>query len=462
MSFPFKKVHFVGIGGIGMSAIAEMLQAMGVAVQGSNDKENDNTKRLERQHINVSIGHRPDNLKDADCVVASTATLINIEVVTAKQRRIPVAHRSEMLAELLKLKKSICVAGTHGKTTTSSLIAAILMEAQTHPSFIIGGILNAQKSNAQMGTGEWVVAEADESDGSFLRLPSTVSVVTNIDPEHLDYYKTFEREKQAFVSFLNQTAFYGFNVICLDHPVIREILPLVKDREVITYGLDEMANVCATDISATPLGSQFTVKLQINGTDTKIEQVSLNMLGMHNVQNALAAIAVAVRLGISPDVIKKALSSFLGIQRRLSLRGITGLEVPVYDDYAHHPNEIKASLAALKSHTSGRLIAVWQPHRWTRFRDLYYDFLTAFDKADLVGITDVYAAGETPCEGVSPDAFLTEMQKVKPAFKTSVDALHVDLKDKVRAGDCIVCLGAGSISVAARQLPLLLGGKKYE
>ena len=462
MALPFHKVHFVGIGGIGMSAVAEMLQAAGVAVQGSNDKENDNTKRLQAKNIEIMIGHSPDNLKDADCVVVSTATLENIEVITAKQRHIPVAHRSEMLAELLKLKQSICVAGTHGKTTCSSLVASILIEAQMHPSFIIGGILNAQKSNAQMGTGDWVVAEADESDGSFLHLPSTVSVVTNIDPEHLDHYKTFDQEKQAFVTFLNQTSFYGFNVVCLDHPVVRSLLSMVTGRETITYGLDAMANVSAYDVQSTPTGSQFDVKIRLRDEEKTIEKVSLNMLGMHNVQNALAAIAVAIRLGIKEDVIKAALSSFQGIQRRLSLRGLTGQNVPVYDDYAHHPNEIKASLDALKAHTSGRLFAIWQPHRWTRFRDLYYDFLTAFDKADFVGVADVYAAGESVCEGLSVDNFITEMQKVKPTFKTSIDTMHIDLKSKLQPGDCVVCLGAGSISIAARQLPALLEGQKYD
>lgn len=461
MGLSFKKVHFVGIGGIGMSAVAEMLHAEGVFVQGSNDKANDNTMRLVNAGIPVIIGHSPDNLKDADCVVVSTATWDNTETVAARQRGIPVAHRSEMLAELLKLKNSICVAGTHGKTTTSSLIASILLQAKWHPSFIIGGILNAQKSNAQMGTGSWVVAEADESDGSFLHLPSIVSVVTNIDPEHLDHYKTFEHEKQAFLSFLNQTAFYGFNVVCLDHPVIKELLPQIKNREIITYGLDEMAGVCAKNIQLLESGSCFDVHIRIKNTEKVIERMTLNMLGAHNIQNALAAIAVAVRLGISEEVIKKALAEFQGIQRRLSLRGKTNKGNPIYDDYAHHPNEIKATLAALKNSGYNRMIAIWQPHRWSRFKDLYFDFLTAFDLADIVGVLDVYAAGESP-QDVSTQAFVAEMKKVKPAFQTTLETLSEDLKNILQPGDCIVCLGAGSISPKAKQLPELLGGEKHE
>ena len=459
MDFPFTRVHFIGIGGIGMSAIAEMLKEYGVEVQGSNDKENDNTLRLKKQNIPVFIGHDVKNLGSADCVVVSTATTNNIETLAAKEKHIPVAHRSEMLAEVLKRKKSICIAGTHGKTTTSSLIANILMEAQLNPSFIIGGILNSHKSNAQMGRGEWVVAEADESDGSFLKLPATVAVVTNIDPEHLDYYKTFDREKQTFVTFLNQTAFYGFNVVCLDHPVIKELLPQIQSREVITYGLNQMANVSAYNIRTTETGSCFDVRLIIHGQEQQWKDVSLNMLGTHNVQNALAAISVAVRLGIDEDVVKRALATFQGIQRRISLRGVTKNKITVYDDYAHHPNEIKATLSAIKNHIPGRLVVVWQPHRWTRFKSLYFDFLTAFDLADSVFVTDVYAAGEAPDSDVSVEQFVQEIGKIKPAHKTTLDMLADDLYPELKEGDCVVCLGAGSISAKAKELPSLLEEK---
>ena len=459
MVLSFKKVHFVGIGGIGMSGVAEMLQAEGVKVQGSNDKENDNTKRLRARNIKIMIGHDPANLANVDCVVVSTATVNNLEVTQAKVKNISVMHRSEMLAELLKLKKSICVAGTHGKTTTSSLIASMLLEAKMDPSFIIGGIVNACKSNAHTGDGDWIVAEADESDGSFLRLPSAISVVTNIDPEHLDHYKTFENEKRAFLTFLNQTK--DFNVVCFDHSEIKQILPLIQ-KETITYGLNSAADIFAFDIKTTNNGSHFNIKINLGKDEEIIKDVVLNMLGVHNIQNALAAVAIAVRLGISEEIIKKTLAEFQGVQRRLSLRGVTRQNIPIYDDYAHHPNEIKASLSALKSQVKGRLIAVWQPHRWTRFGNLYDEFLHAFDDADMLGVTDVYAAGEKPDKPVSVEEFVAEIQKNKQAFKTSVETLAYDLKTKLNPNDCVVCLGAGSISSVAKELPMLLGGEKYE
>ena len=311
MSFlPFKCVHFVGIGGIGMSAVAEMVQALGITVQGSDTQENDNVKRLRAKCMVVFVGQKAENIQQADAVVYSTATKENVEVVEALKQGISVAHRSEMLAELLKLKHSICVAGTHGKTTTSSLIASILMKANLNPSFIIGGILNSKKSNAQMGMGDWVVAEADESDGSFLRLPSTISVVTNIDPEHLDFYKTFEHEKAAFLTMLNQTAFYGVNVVCLDHPVVRELLPQIKNRSILTYGLTPLADVFAKNIVVTPTGLCFDVHATVKKQTIDLPKIQLNMMGEHNVQNAMAAIAVALYIGMTPQVIKEALASF--------------------------------------------------------------------------------------------------------------------------------------------------------
>ena len=450
-NLPFKCVHFVGIGGIGMSAVAEMVQALGIQVQGSDKTENDNIKRLRQKGIEVFIGQKEENLKNADVVVYSTATKDNIEVKTAAQQGLTIAHRSEMLAELLKLKHSICVAGTHGKTTTSSLIASILMEANFNPSFIIGGILNSEHSNAQMGSGDWVVAEADESDGSFLRLPSTISVVTNIDPEHMDFYKTFDREKNAFLTMLNQTAFYGVNVVCLDHPVIRELLPQIKNRPLITYGLSLLADVFAEHIEIVPTGTRFDVTATIKQKQIKIEQVCLNMMGEHNVQNALAAISVALHLGISPEIIKQALANFQGIQRRLTHRG-TFMNCDIYDDYAHHPNEIKATLAAIKPHVKGRLIAIWQPHRWTRFHDLYFDFLNAFDRADEVIVTDVYAAGEQQNEGPTPDMFSEKLALTKPTHFSSFENLKEMLQNTLQANDTVVCLGAGSISAFAKEL----------
>jgi len=450
-NLPFKCVHFVGIGGIGMSAVAEMVQALGIQVQGSDKTENDNIKRLRQKGIKVFIGQKEENLTDADAVVFSTATKDNVEVKAAIQKGLSIAHRSEMLAELLKLKHSICVAGTHGKTTTSSLIASILIEANFNPSFIIGGILNSQHSNAQMGSGDWVVAEADESDGSFLRLPSTISVVTNIDPEHMDFYKTFDREKNAFLTMLNQTAFYGVNVVCLDHPVIRELLPQIKNRPLITYGLTPLADVFAEHIEIVPTGTRFDVTATIKQKQIKIDQVSLNMMGEHNVQNALAAISVALHLGISPEIIKQALANFQGIQRRLTHRG-TFMNCDIYDDYAHHPNEIKATLAAIKPHVTGRLVAIWQPHRWTRFHDLYFDFLNAFDQTDEVIVTDVYAAGEQQNEGPTPDVFAEKLAMTKPTHFSSFENLKEILQNTLQANDTVVCLGAGSISAFAKEL----------
>lgn len=449
--WPFKCVHFVGIGGIGMSAVAEMVQALGITVQGSDKVENDNVKRLYQKGMHVFIGQQAENIEGVDVVVYSTATKDNIEVQTALQKGIIVAHRSEMLAELLKLKRSICVAGTHGKTTTSSLIASILISANLNPGFIIGGILNSKQSNAQMGTGDWVVAEADESDGSFLRLPSTISVVTNIDPEHMDFYKTFDQEKAAFLTMLNQTAFYGVNVVCLDHPVVRELLPQIKNRPLITYGLNSLADVYADNIQVVPNGICFDVTATIKGQKHELKHVCLNMMGEHNVQNALAAIAVALHLGIAPDTIKESLACFEGIQRRLTLRG-TFADAVVYDDYAHHPNEIKATFAAIKPHVMGRLVAVWQPHRWSRFHDLYFDFLHAFDLADEVIVTDVYAAGEAQKEGPLPTEFAEKLALTKPVQFVSFDKLENAMKALAKADDTFVCLGAGSISAFAKKL----------
>ena len=443
--FPFHLVHFVGIGGIGMSAVAEMVQALGIAVQGSDTNENDNVRRLKQKGISVFIGHTPENLNNADAVVYSTATKTNIEVETARKKNIPTAHRSEMLAELLKLKHSICVAGTHGKTTTSSLIASILLEANFDPSFIIGGILNAHHSNAKMGNGQWVVAEADESDGSFLKLPSTISVVTNIDPEHIDFYKTFEHEKSAFITMLNQTAFYGLNVVCFDHPIIREILPEIKNRPCLTYGLSPLAQISAQNIHYTKDGSSFDV-IQTDKSPQKIlSDVHLNMMGEHNIQNALAAIAVAKHLKIDGVVIKQALEHFQGIQRRLTLRGQKNGTL-IYDDYAHHPNEIKATLSALKRHTNKPLLAVWQPHRWTRFHDLYLEFLNAFDLADQVIVTDVYAAGETQTQGPLPQDFAQKLNISKRTHYIPLEQLETTLDSLLTGDKTCVCLGAGSIS----------------
>lgn len=454
LTMPLKRIHFIGIGGIGMSAIAEMLDDLGVNVQGSDAQENANTVRLKKKGIPVFIGHKKEQIDTADAVVISSAIRPdNPELVAARAKGMPVAHRSEMLAEILKYKQSICISGTHGKTTTSSLIASMLIEARQKPSFIIGGILNAHASNAQLGKGDYVVVEADESDGSFLRMPTTISVITNIEPEHMDFYHTFDNMKGAYQIFIDHTAFYGFSVACLDHPVVREVISKISGRRIITYGLDKKADVHADHIRHEGALSLFDVFVRRGGKFRKIKDVSLAMLGTHNIQNALAAIVVGVELGISDKVIKKALASFKGIQRRLTPRGTVN-DVTVYDDYAHHPTEIKATLNAVKSNTKGRVIAVFQPHRYSRLRDLWDDFLTAFNDVYQVIVTDVYAAGENPIEGVSGQRFVEVLQLTHPraVYVPSLADLPALVKAQVRPLDTVVCLGAGSISAHATEL----------
>ena len=333
LNIPLKKIHFIGIGGIGMSAIAIMLHDMGVTVQGSDSTSNANTKRVAEQGIPVFIGHDIKNLDGADAVVISSAIKPdNPELVEAKRRHLSIGHRSEMLAELLKYKQSICVSGTHGKTTTSSLIASLMIDAGKKPSFIIGGILNAKASNAGLGKGDWVVVEADESDGSFLRLPTTISVITNIDPEHLDFYRTFENEKNAYRTFIQTTAFYGCTVACFDHPVVRELIATLPERKIITYGLNKQADVHPDNIRPTPTGFILDIFVRQGSKFRKMKDVTLSLMGEHNIANAMAAVAVGSHLNLSDKAIRKTLSSFQGIQRRLTLRGTVRPEIRIYDD----------------------------------------------------------------------------------------------------------------------------------
>jgi len=463
LALPLKKIHFIGIGGIGMSAIAEMLHDLHIGVQGSNNVENSNTKRIAAQGIPVFIGHDIKNLTGADAVIISSAIQPdNPELVEARRRGLPVGHRSEMLAEILKYKQSICVSGTHGKTTTSSLIASMMIEAGKKPSFIIGGILNAKSSNAQLGQGDWVVVEADESDGSFLRLPTTVSVITNIDPEHLDYYKTFENEKQAYRAFVKKTAFYGCTIACFDHPVVRELIASLPERKIITYGLSKQADVHPDHIRIVPPGVVLDVFIRRGAKFHKLKDVSLSLLGDHNITNAMAAVAVAEYMGLSDKVIRKTLSSFKGIQRRLTPRGIIGKDIIVYDDYAHHPVEIQATLKAVKTSAKGKVIAVFQPHRYTRLRDLWNAFLTAFDMADIVLVCDVYSAGEASIEDVNASRFVQELSKHHRAAKYihSFDELPRQILDCAVAGDTVVYLGAGTISAQSIELVKKLKGKR--
>ncbi len=447
LSCPLKKIHFIGIGGIGMSAIAEMLADLGLFVQGSDAKESANTERVRKSGIPVFIGHKKENLKGVDAVVISSAIKMdNPELEEARKQGIPVGHRSEMLAEILNYKRSICISGTHGKTTTSSLLASILMQAKLNPSFVIGGILNSQSSNARLGKGDYVVVEADESDGSFLKLPTTISVVTNIDPEHMDHYKTFENMKKAYTLFIRNTAFYGFSVVCTDHEVVREVISEIDTRRIVSYGLNKAADVHADNVRTLENGIVFDVFVRQGLKFKKIKDVKLAMLGRHNVLNALAAIAVSLRLGIKESIIKKALARFEGIQRRLTLRGKLS-KVTVYDDYAHHPIEVQATLKAVRDSARGKVIAVFQPHRYTRFRDLWDDFLTCFENADEVYVLDVYAAGENLIPGITAPSFVQALEaKAKKAkYLPSLEKLK-DIATEMTSLDVIVCLGAGSIS----------------
>ncbi|MBI1776976.1 MAG: UDP-N-acetylmuramate--L-alanine ligase [Proteobacteria bacterium] len=452
-------VHFIGIGGIGMSGIAEVLHNLGYAVQGSDLSEGGNVKRLIDKGIKVKVGHRAENLGDASVVVYSSAVKPdNPEMVAARQRLLPVVRRAEMLGELMRLKWSIAVGGTHGKTTTTTMIASVVEAAGLDPTAIIGGIVNAYGTNARLGSGEWLVVEADESDGTFVKLPATIAVVTNIDPEHLDFYGTFEAVQDAFASFVANIPFYGFAALCIDHPVVQALIPKVADRKIITYGMSPQADVRAVDIRLSPSGARYDVIIndRARGESRTLVDMRLPMVGQHNVQNSLAAIAVANEMGIEEEVLRRALGSFAGVKRRFTRTGEVG-GVTVIDDYGHHPVEIAAVLKAARGACpSGQVIAVVQPHRYTRLKHLFEDFCTCFNDADCVVVADVYAAGEQPIEGASRDALV---EGLRARGHRSVVALEKpeDLAALVaataRPGDLVVCLGAGSITNWANGLP---------
>ena len=450
-------IHFVGIGGIGMSGIAEVLHNLGYRVQGSDQAENANVKRLTALGVKVSVGHKPENVADAEVVVVSTAVKAdNPEVLAAREQFIPVVRRAEMLAELMRLKWAVAIAGTHGKTTTTSLVAAMLDAAGLDPTVINGGIINAYGTNARLGAGDWIVVEADESDGSFNKLPATVAVITNIDPEHLDYWKTFEAERAAFRAFVSSIPFYGFAVLCLDHPEVQALIPEVQDRRVITYGLSPQADVHATDIELSAEGSRFTAQIGGRaGTERRIQGVRLPLVGIHNVQNALAAIAVAAEMGIAPDQITAALRSIKGVKRRFTKTG-EAAGLTVIDDYGHHPVEIAAVLKAARSATKRGVVAIVQPHRYTRLKHLLEEFCTCFNDADAVIVADVYPAGEQPIEGANRDALVAGLRAHGHRRVLPLD----DPKNLARIvlqvaqpGDLVVCLGAGSITNWAYALP---------
>ena len=444
-------IHFVGIGGIGMSGIAEVMHNLGYTVQGSDIAEGYVVEGLRKRGIKVMIGHAAENLGEAAVVVTSTAVKRdNPEVAAALENRIPVVRRAEMLAELMRLKRTVAVAGTHGKTTTTSMVAALLDAGGVDPTVINGGIINSYGSNARLGASEWMVVEADESDGSFLRLDGTIAVVTNIDPEHLDHYGSFDAVKDAFVEFIENVPFYGCAVLCIDHPEVQAVIPKVRDRRVVTYGFSAQADVRGENVRPYPGGNRFDAVLrQRDGSFRRIEGIDLPMPGRHNVQNALAAVGVAVEMGCADSVIQSGFAKFTGVKRRFTKVGeVDG--VTVIDDYGHHPVEIRAVLAAAREGVgTGRVIAVVQPHRYTRLRDHLDEFSAAFNDADMVYAAPVYAAGEQPIEGVTSDAMVVGM-KARGHRSAQViagqDALADALATVAQPGDMVVCLGAGDIT----------------
>ncbi|MFN0042479.1 MAG: UDP-N-acetylmuramate--L-alanine ligase [Alphaproteobacteria bacterium] len=451
-------IHFVGIGGIGMSGIAEVLFNLGYSVQGSDQSDNANVKRLAKLGIKTFLGHRAENLGDAAVVVVSSAVKSdNPEFAAARARLLPVVRRAEMLGELMRLKWSIAVGGTHGKTTTTSMVGAMLDAAGLDPTVINGGIINAYGTNARLGAGDWMVVESDESDGSFTKLPAVIAVVTNMDPEHMEHYGTFDAVRRAYDTFVSNIPFYGFAVLCIDHPEVQAMIPRVSDRRIVSYGFSPQADIRAVNVRIDASGGQFDVVAtdRASGATRTIAGLALPMMGRHNVQNSLAAIAIAVEMGIDDDTMRRALTNFSGVKRRFTRTGEAG-GVGVIDDYGHHPVEIKAVLAAARQATSGQVIAVVQPHRYTRLSSLFDDFCTCFNDADTVIVAEVYSAGETPIAGADRDTLVEGLRRhghrhVQPLAGREVLAEAVAAL--ARPGDLVVCLGAGDITYWAQALP---------
>ncbi|QYF87308.1 UDP-N-acetylmuramate--L-alanine ligase [Brevundimonas sp. PAMC22021] len=457
--FDLGPVHFIGIGGIGMSGIAEIMLKIGYSVQGSDAKASANTERLERLGARIFIGHDAAHLGDeVSAVVYSTAVKAdNPEMKAARARRIPLVRRAEMLAELMRLQFSIAVGGTHGKTTTTSMVAALLDAGGLDPTVVNGGIINAYGTNAKVGDGDWIVVEADESDGSFLRLKSTVAIVTNIDPEHLDHYGDFDRVRQAFVDFVENIPFYGFAAVCLDHPEVQKLVAGVDNRRLVTYGLNPQAMVRAENCDMRADGCRFDVVIE-NGETTRIEGLHLPMAGWHNVSNALAAIAVARELDVADEAIKAGLASFGGVKRRFTTTGVVN-GVRIVDDYGHHPVEIAAVLKAARQVTEGRVIAVVQPHRFTRLRDLMEEFSTSVSDADSVIVADVYPAGEAPIPGVDKHALVDGVRRYGHRHVQALENAAVLprlIREEAKPGDLVVLLGAGDVTAWAYALPAQL------
>ena len=453
-------IHFVGIGGIGMSGIAEVLLNHGYQVQGSDLKASKITDRLVVLGARVFIGQTAENLAEAEVVVISSAIKPgNAELDEARRRGLPVVRRAEMLAELMRLKSNIAVAGTHGKTTTTTMVATLLDAGGIDPTVINGGVIHAYGSNARMGQGEWMVVEADESDGTFTRLPATIAIVTNIDPEHMEHWGDFDRLRAGFHDFVSNIPFYGLAVCCTDHAEVQALVGKIRDRRVRTFGFNAQADVRAVNLTYKAGVAHFDIALQAE--DTVIEGCTLPMPGDHNVSNALAAVAVARHLGMKRADIRAALANFKGVNRRFTRVGEAG-GVTFIDDYGHHPVEIAAVLKAARQATSGRVIAVHQPHRYSRLHSLFEEFCTCFNDADVVGITEVFAAGEDPIEGASRESLVAGLIAHGHRHAREVmseDDLERLVREQARPGDMVVCLGAGTISAWANALPARLDAK---
>jgi len=451
-------VHFVGIGGIGMSGIAEVMVNLGHTVQGSDQVDSANVKRLRDKGVKIAIGHAAENLAGARVVVISSAIKPdNPELVAARAQRLPVVRRAEMLAELMRLKSCIAIAGTHGKTTTTSMVATLLDAAGFDPTVINGGIINAYGTNARLGAGDWMVVEADESDGTFLKLPADIAVVTNVDPEHLDYFKTYDAVQDAFRAFVENVPFYGFSVLCTDHPVVQSLVGRIEDHRIITYGENPQADVRLVDVSHAGGTSLFSIVLRERAGQAahEIKNIALPMPGRHNALNSAAAVAVAHELGIADDVIRNALAKFGGVRRRFTRTGIWN-GVAIIDDYGHHPVEIAAVLRAARESTKGQVIAVVQPHRYTRLAALFEQFCTCFNDADVVIVAHVYPAGEAPIPGIDRDALVAGLRTHGHRQVIALDGpdkLAPLIAGMAKPGDYVVCLGAGSITQWAYALP---------
>ncbi len=467
MSTDIGFLHFIGIGGIGMSGIAEILHALGYAVQGSDMSQSTNVKRLQENGMRVLIGHTGDNIfneageKPAAVVMSSAVKSDNVELLAARHAGVPVMRRAEMLAELMRLKRAVAVGGTHGKTTTTSMVGEMLEAAGLDPTVINGGIVNSYGTNVRLGGSDLMVVEADESDGTFTRLPATVAVVTNMDAEHMEQYGSFENVRKAYRQFIMNLPFYGFAVLCTDHPEVQALIPSVKDRRIITYGFNPQADVQASNIRGDAAGSTFDVRFSAYATGDEelvLRDVYLPMPGRHNVQNSLVALSIAQQMGAAPPLLKKGLAGFTGVKRRFTKTGEAG-GVTVIDDYAHHPVEIETVLKTAREAVQargGRVIAVMQPHRYSRLQDLFEEFCTSFNDADAVVVAPVYEAGEAPIAGFDRDSLAEGIRKHGHRDVHMIDAredMAALIADLARPGDFVICLGAGDITAWAYALP---------